>query len=134
MHVTAISWAGVRTDDFDATIRYFSEVVGLPVTLRNDESEVAHFRLESGDLFELFGPNSRHVELHACPVFAFGVDDIESVRKEMEKKGAEFVTEIRTWEDEAWCYFRGPDNYLYEIQQIGRRHKSQQHGSGAQPA
>jgi len=37
----------------------------------------------------------------------------------MEQKGVEFVTEIRTWKDEAWCYFRGPDNYLYEINQSG---------------
>ena len=120
MHISSISWAGVRTSDFDGTIRYFSEIVGLSLTLRNDETEVAHFRLESGDLFEVFGPNNRHVELHACPVFAFAVDDIESARKEMEGKGVEFVTEIRTHEDEAWCYFRGPDGYLYEIMKSAR--------------
>ncbi len=119
MHVLAISWAGVRTNDFDATIQYFSEIVGLPLSLRRDETEVAHFTLESGDLFEVFGPNNPHVELHACPVFAFEVEDIESTRKEMEEKGAEFVTEIRTWEDHAWFYFRGPDDYLYEIVQTG---------------
>ena len=119
MHVSAISWAGVRTSDFSATIRYFSEIVGLPLTLRDDESEVAHFRLEAGDLFEVFGPNNRYHELHACPVFAFEVDDIETARMEMAENGAEFVTEIRTGEDEAWCYFRGPDGYLYEIMQTG---------------
>ena len=119
MHVSAISWAGVRTKNFEATIRYFSEIVELPLTLRDNESEVAHFRLESGDLFEVFGPSNRNGELHACPVFAFEVQDIESARREMEEKGAQFVTEIRTWEDEAWCYFRGPDGYLYEIKQSG---------------
>lgn len=117
MHVMAISWAGVRTNDFDATIHYFSEIVGLPLSLRNDATEVAHFRLESGDLFEVFGPNNRHVELRACPAFAFEVEDIESARKEMEEKGVEFVTEIRTRENHAWFYFRGPDGYLYKIRQ-----------------
>ena len=78
------------------------------------------FWLESGDLFEVFGPNSRYSELHACPVFAFEVDDIKLARQEMEQKGVEFVTEIRTWKDDAWCYFRGPDNYLYEINQSGQ--------------
>ncbi len=134
MKISAISWAGVRTSDFDETISYFAEVVGLPLSLRNDETEVAHFRLESGDLFEVFGPNNRHAELHACPVFAFKVEDIESARKEMEEKGVEFVTEIRTWEDEAWCYFRGPDDYLYEINQVGQRGTPQQHNIGTQPA
>ena len=117
MQITGISWAGVRTTDFNETIRYFNEVVGLPLTLRNDDAEWAHFRLENGDLFELFGPNNRHDKLHACPVFAFEVDDISTARREMERRGVEFVTEIRTWEDEAWCYFRGPDDYLYEINQ-----------------
>ncbi len=119
MHVLAISWAGVRTNDFDATIHYFSEIVGLPLSLRRDAIEVAQFRLESGDLFEVFGPNNRYGELHACPVFAFKVEDIELARKEMEEKGVDLVTEIRTWEHHAWFYFRGPDGYLYEIVQTG---------------
>ena len=119
MYVSAISWAGVRTNDFDATIHYFSEIIGLPLSLRDDATEVAHFRLESGDLFEVFGPNNPHVELHACPVFAFKVEDIESARKEMEEKGVELVTEIRRWKDHGWFYFRGPDGYLYELGQTG---------------
>lgn len=45
-------------------------------------------------------------------------------RGEMEAKGVEFVTEIDTWEDEAWCYFRGPDNYFYEIKQSGLKERS----------
>lgn len=119
MKVLGISWAGVRTSDFEATVRFFTEAVGLPLTLRNDEVEVAHFRLESGDLFEIFGPDTRDAEMHACPVFAFAVDDIRTAREEMERNGVEFATEISTWEDEAWCYFRGPDGYLYEIKQSG---------------
>jgi len=34
----------------------------------------------------------------------------------MKAKGVEFVTEIDIWKDEAWCYFRGPDNYFYETE------------------
>lgn len=64
MRISRISWAGVRASDFDATIQYFSEVVGLPLSLRNNDSEAAHFRLESGDLFEVFGPNNPNDELH----------------------------------------------------------------------
>ena len=133
MNISAISWAGVRTSDFNATIHFFSEALGLPLSLRDDEGEVAHFRLESGDLFEIFGPNNQHRQLHVCPVFAFEVDDILSARAEMEANGVEFVTEIDSWENEAWCYFRGPDNLLYEIKQSGLKDASQQHGTGSQP-
>lgn len=94
-------------------------MVGLPLSLRNNDSEAAHFRLESGDLFEVFGPNNPNDELHVNPTFGFEVDDIVSARTEMAARGVEFVTEIRTWEEEAWCYFRGPDSYLYEIKQSG---------------
>ena len=68
--------------------------------------------------FEVFGPNA-HSAVRSCPVFAFEVESIESARKEMEEKGAEFVTEIQSGEDEAWCHFRGPDGVLYEIKQTG---------------
>ena len=117
--MSRISWAGVRASDFDAALRFFSEVVGLPLNLRDDVAGAAHFRLESGDLFEVFGPNNPHDELHTNPTFAFEVDDIVSARAEMEARGVEFVTEVRTWEDEAWCYFQGPDNYLFVIKQSG---------------
>jgi hypothetical protein len=119
MDVLSISWAGVRTQDFAATVRYFVENMSLSLTLRDDEAEVAHFRCVSGDLFEIFGPNNRYARQHACPVFAFQVVDIWVARREMERKGVEFVTDIDTWEDDAWCYFRGPDGYLYSILQKG---------------
>ena len=132
MEVLSISWAGVRTQNFGATVRYFVENMSLPLTLRDDQAEVAHldigsrrrhaaahFRCASGDLFEIFGPNNPNARQHACPVFAFQVVDIGVARREMERRGVEFVTDIDTWEDEAWCYFRGPDGYLYEIMQKG---------------
>ena len=118
MEVLSISWAGVRTQNFAATVRYFVENMSLPLTLRDDRAE-HHFRCASGDLFEIFGPSNPAARQHACPVFAFQVVDIGVARREMERKGVEFVTDIHTWEDEAWCYFRGPDGYLYEIMQKG---------------
>ena len=97
----------------------FSEAVGLTLSRRDDEADEAHFRLESGDLFEVFGPNSPEDELHAFPTFAFEVDDIVLAHAEMEARGVEFVTGIETWEDEAWSYFRGPNNYLFVIKRGG---------------
>lgn len=119
MKVLGISWAGIRASDFDATIRFFAESVGLPLRMRSDEEGIALFRLASGDLFEIFGPDNPESEMYACPVFAFEVDDIISAREEMESKGIEFVTKISTFRDQAWCTFRGPDGVLYEIKQSG---------------
>jgi hypothetical protein len=87
MEVLSICWAGVRTQNFAATVRYFAENMSLPLTLRDDQAEVAHFRCASGDLFEIFGPNNPFARQHACPVFAFQVADIGVARREMESKG-----------------------------------------------
>ena len=45
MDVLSISWAGVRTQNFAATVRYFVENMGLPLTLRDDQAEVAHVQV-----------------------------------------------------------------------------------------
>lgn len=119
MKVLGISWAGVRASDFDGTVRFFSDAVGLPLRMRDDEEEIAIFHFASGDMFEIFGPDNSDGELFACPVLAFEVDDIISAREEMESKGIEFVTKLSTFRDQAWCSFRGPDGVLYEIKQTG---------------
>jgi hypothetical protein len=78
----------------------------------------------SGQLFELFGPESPYYQLHACPVLAFQVEDVGEARKELESRGVEFVTDVEGDESEAWAYFRGPDGYLYELWQTARALKA----------
>jgi len=116
MHISAYSWAGIRTTDFAATVRFFAEVLGLPLTLRDDDNEFAHFWLPSGQLLEIFGPKSEFYALHACPVLGFEVADVRAARQELETQGVEFVTRLFEMDDgAAWTYFRGPDGYLYEL-------------------
>ena len=46
------------------------------------------------------------------------VEDIGQARADLEAKGVEFVTPIdRGPNGDAWCYFAGPDGFLYEIWQ-----------------
>ena len=123
MRVLAYTWAGVRTTDLDSTARFFTDVLGLSLRLR--EESLAQFELPSGQLFEIFGAKSRYYRLHACPVLAFEVENVRNARKEMEAQGVQFETGIDGDETEAWSYFRGPDGYLYELLQTNRgRHAS----------
>jgi predicted enzyme related to lactoylglutathione lyase len=116
MHISAYSWAGIRTADFVATVRFFAETLGLPLGSRDDTSEVALFMLPSGQLFEIFGPKNEFYALHACPVFGFEVADVRAARQELETQGVEFVTRLFEMDDgAAWTYFRGPDGCLYEL-------------------
>ncbi|MGC1448994.1 MAG: VOC family protein [Candidatus Sulfotelmatobacter sp.] len=122
MRVLGYTWAGVRTANLKSTERFFSEVLGLSL-LRRGEGLV-QFEVPSGQLFEVFGPESRFYRLHTCPVLGFQVEDVRTARKELESQGVGFVTEVDGNEYEAWTYFRGPDGYLYELWQTARPWKA----------
>ena len=118
MRVLGYTWAGVRTADLEATIGFFSQVLGLSLTYT--ETGIAQFELPTGQLFEVIGPESRWYDFHACPVLAFQVEDVREAREELKGQGVEFVTGVNGDESEAWTYFRGPDGYLYELWQTKR--------------
>ncbi len=118
MRVLGYTWAGVRTDDLKSAARFFADILGLTVVYQG--KGIVQFEMPSGQLFEIFSSESRYYQLHACPVLGFQVEDVREARKELERLGAEFVTEIYGDESEAWTYFRGPDGYLYELWQTTR--------------
>jgi catechol 2,3-dioxygenase-like lactoylglutathione lyase family enzyme len=118
MRVLGYTWAGVRTADLKSTASFFEEVLGLsPI---HEGKGMVQFEMPSGQLFEVFGLESRYYRLHACPVLAFQVEDVRAAREELESRGVEFVTSVEGSEVEAWSYFRGPDGYLYELWQTLR--------------
>jgi catechol 2,3-dioxygenase-like lactoylglutathione lyase family enzyme len=119
MRVLGYTWAGVRSADLKLAAQFFTEILGLSISYRNNG--VVQFELPSGQLFELFGSQSRFYPLHACPVLAFQVEDVREARTELVARGVAFVTDVEGNESEAWTYFRGPDGHLYELWQTNRR-------------
>ena len=118
MRVLGYTWAGVRSPDLKSAAHFFTEVLGLSVSYQNNG--VVQFELPSGQLFEVFGSESRFYPLHACPVLAFQVEDVRAARTELTSRGVTFVTDVEGSELEAWTYFRGPDGLLYELWQTNR--------------
>ena len=114
-----IYWAGIPVQDFEGAIEFFRDQLGIPVAMINREFQAAHFPLANGDLIEVFGPGNPDEEHRNNVVIALGVDDIDQARTEVENAGVETLTEIDTWEDESWFYFRGPDGLLFEIKSKG---------------
>jgi catechol 2,3-dioxygenase-like lactoylglutathione lyase family enzyme len=130
--ILGYSWAGIRTEDFEGTIRFFTEKLGMPLTWRAQDTDIAHLRLPSGQLFEVFGPNSDYYGVHGttCPVVGFEVEDVEAAREELAQRGVEFVTEVDdqgSEEGASWVYFRGPDGQLYELQRPSKPYRMDQH-------
>jgi catechol 2,3-dioxygenase-like lactoylglutathione lyase family enzyme len=118
VRVLGYTWAGVRTSDLNSSSRFFSGILGLRRV--HDGKGLVQFELPSGQLFEVFGSESRYYQFHHCPVVGFQVEDVRAARQEMESKGIEFMTDLLGDDKEAWAYFRGPDGYLYEIWQTQR--------------
>jgi len=118
MRVLGYTWAGVRSPDLKSAAHFFTEVLELSVSYQN--KGVVQFELPSGQLFEVFGSESRFYPLHVCPVLAFQVEDVRAARTELTSRGVTFVTDVEGNELEAWTYFRGPDGLLYELWQTNR--------------
>ncbi len=115
MRISGFGWAAVGTDDFSSTVRFFNEVLGLPLESCDNAQEAAEFRLPSGQGFGVVGRRTELQRLHQCPLVGFDVEDVRSARRELAAKGVEFVSEVFEAGGETWTYFRGPDGHLYEI-------------------
>jgi catechol 2,3-dioxygenase-like lactoylglutathione lyase family enzyme len=121
MRIKGFNWVGIRTDDIEKSISFYHEVLGLPLTQRSEEDHFAAFTFPSGQKMEVFWQGSPFYDLHAHPVMAFDVDDIRTVRQELEAQGVKFLTDIfhltsgTMGEEYAWCYFQDPNGYTYEL-------------------
>ncbi len=77
MKILGYSWAGVPTKDFEKTMHFFEEVLGLPLVRREEEKDFGMFRLPADQLFEVFGPKSVEHSFMTMPVMAFDVENIQ---------------------------------------------------------
>lgn len=119
MKVKGYSWLGVGTDDFDATLSFFSDVMGLrPVVV--DERGVAILSVSDGQVLEIFGPGTQGQELTSPPVIAFEVDDVAAAREELLLHGVDVLGEIGSWNGFQWFKFRGPGGHIFGVQKTPR--------------
>jgi catechol 2,3-dioxygenase-like lactoylglutathione lyase family enzyme len=115
--IIKLAWVGTRTENFQSTVDFFREVLGL-----RSELELPGFsvlKLPDGSKVEVFGPDSdinRHFT--TGPVAGFLVDDIKAAASELRSNGIEIL--LLTEPDEvgnAWVHFRAPDGNIYEFTQ-----------------
>ena len=118
MKVKGFAWAGLATEDFERSLRFFTEVLGLPVEVQTDD--VAILTVGPGQQLEIFGGDHPGKRLTANPVVAFEVDDMETARQELLDAGIELIGDVGSWNRFQWQYFRSPDGHILEIKTISR--------------
>ena len=111
--VKGFSWVGVGTDDYDATFRFFTEVLGLAVEVEGDRQSI--LRVAPGQQLEIFGRDGPAKALNTPPTVAFEVDDVAEAGKALVAGGAELIGEPGSWNGFEWQYFRAPGGHVFEI-------------------
>jgi len=112
----AFSWSAVVVTDFDAAARFFSELMDMPTSWRDDRQTSARFSLPDGHLFEILGRNHPWNEFLKQTTIGFEVESVERVRREMIGRGVEFIGDVETREDgHRFTFFRDLDGHVYAL-------------------
>jgi catechol 2,3-dioxygenase-like lactoylglutathione lyase family enzyme len=110
----SLVWLGVRTAQFDQTVRLYRDVFGLQPF--HQDSASVRFRLPNGTEIHVYGPaDDDHLFFGTAPVVGLLVDDVDRARAAMEAEGMEFLGPVQRAAGSRWNHFRGPDGNVYEI-------------------
>jgi predicted enzyme related to lactoylglutathione lyase len=131
VRILGYSWMGVYADDFEATIDFFTDKLGLAIEWHEVDTDFAGFRLPSGQLVEVFGPRwadtqkeYNGVHPSTTPILGFEVEDVEAAREELIGQGVEFLTEALEFEEGASsAKFRGPNGEVFELWRPEKRYR-----------
>jgi catechol 2,3-dioxygenase-like lactoylglutathione lyase family enzyme len=117
VEIIKLAWVGTRTEHAQPTVRFFHDVLGLPVVAEHRGFWM--LRLPDGSKVEVFdseGDTNRHFT--TGPVVGFLVDDVHSAAAELRAAGVEILLEPQTDDSgNAWVHFRAPDGNIYEFTQ-----------------
>jgi catechol 2,3-dioxygenase-like lactoylglutathione lyase family enzyme len=114
MQVHGLVWAGVRTERFHETVRFFRDVLGVPLV--DAGPDFAWGELPDSSKFEVFGPqDSEHDHFDSGPVPEFLVDDVAEAAAELEAAGVALLGPPQEAGEERWVHFRGPDGNVYGL-------------------
>jgi predicted enzyme related to lactoylglutathione lyase len=93
-HITGVDFVAIPTQDIEASVQFYGEVLGLPPVKRWGQMPAAEF--QAGNLtLAVMDPTAFGQEFrpHGVPI-ALQVDDVAEARADLESKGVRFVTEI----------------------------------------
>lgn len=110
------------TTEFDATIAFCRDVLGLEFTQQGVARTDAHFsryaytRLPDGQTLEIVEPSQTAPQLTGKQVLCLRVPDILAAIRELERRGATFASDLfDNREGLGWIYVRAPGDNVYQV-------------------
>jgi hypothetical protein len=114
MSIQGIGFVGLRSSEFDATVRIFRDIIGL-VPAR-EATDLAGFRLADGTLLEIYGPTDEfHEFFRTGPVVGFRVERFDDTRARLIAAGIRFIGDPQHADGTSWQHFSLPDGTIAEI-------------------
>jgi predicted enzyme related to lactoylglutathione lyase len=114
MRVLGVVWVGTRTEAYDETVKFFRDVLGVP--LKETEPDFGKGRMPDSSQVEVFGPSDKdHLHFSTGPVPEFLVDDLPAALAELRSAGVEILGRPEIGGTEGWLHFRAPDGNVYGL-------------------
>jgi catechol 2,3-dioxygenase-like lactoylglutathione lyase family enzyme len=121
MMVKGIRWVGVCAADWDKTVAFYCDVLGIPIRSQGLLSvgpgnvRCAELALPNGDFIEIFDEKLPERDLFGAPVVGFLVEDVAAARSAMEGQGVPFLGPVYRGLNWEWSYFRSPEGHVYQV-------------------
>ncbi|HEY0845599.1 MAG TPA: VOC family protein [Noviherbaspirillum sp.] len=130
MHLRRIHHAAIICSDYEASKRFYTEILGLQVLTENYRDARKSWKLDlalpDGSQVELFSfpdapPRPSYPEARGLRHLAFEVDDVDGCKAELEAKGIA-VEEVRLDEytNRRFVFFADPDGLPLELYEAAR--------------
>jgi predicted enzyme related to lactoylglutathione lyase len=118
-----VRWILACTTNFDETLAFFRDVMGLAITEEGvpiTDTEFCRYaliRMPNDVVLEVVEPRDSVRDLYKGAIVSFTVNGVAQARREMENRQVEFLTPIfDTKQEWGWAYFRGSDGNVFQIQ------------------
>lgn len=120
--IVGFDWLLSCTTDFEATLAFVRDVLGLNVFKQGMAQTDTHFAryacaaLPSGDVLEVVEPSPAGGQVRGKQILCLRVRNVAEARRELERRGAVFASEMfYDGEGLGWTYLRAPDGSIYQI-------------------
>jgi hypothetical protein len=120
--VSDFDWMLSCTTNFEATVAFVRDVLGLDIRAQGQARVDKHFTryacagLPSGQVLEVVEPSEAGMHMNGKQILCFRSDDVHHARHTLEHRDAVIASDM-IYDDEgtAWFYVQACDGNLYQI-------------------